>query len=85
MIRTPFSITIDIWCLDESTNQKDLLVIFPSPGTVVNSKKYMKFDYHVDELVDSFDHLKNDLCGKAFNHGNVAQQTIDLVYVNFPI
>ena len=76
LIRTPFSINIDFWCLGESTNQKDLLLIFPSLGTVVNSKKYMKFDYHVDELVDSFDHSKNDLCEKVFNAHATARPTV---------
>lgn len=64
-IRTPFSIAVDFWCISDSFTRGEM-VLYPSFGTRYNKKTYMKWDHHVEELIESFDtkHL-NDQIYKA--------------------
>jgi len=57
-VRTPFKIYIDFWALSK---KDELKVLFPSLGTVVNTKKYMKTDDDVEDLLKNFDAPVSDL------------------------
>ena len=52
-IRTPYSISVDFWCIGETIN--GLKAIYPSFGTCINKMRYMKHDKQVDQLIQSLD------------------------------
>ena len=62
---TPYWCTVDFWSIGESSRGK--LLVYPSFGTAINKKKFMKNDEDVDELVESLRQPLNILQEDVFN------------------
>ena len=75
LIRTPFKIYVDFWCIGKS--KTGFLLVQPSYGTPINPKILMKTDDDVQNLIDHvLDHKRADLRTMIFDAHAKTRQTV---------